>query len=399
MEAGVRRLLLLAGAVVFVDTTLFAAVVPILPGLAQELGLSKAGAGVLTGAFAAGTLLASLPAGWLAMRIGVRATVLVGLGLMAGSSLAFAFAQDVWVLDLARFVQGVGSAASWAGALAWLIGAAPTERRGELIGSAMAAAIAGALFGPALGAGAEAIGRGPAFALIAAAGLALMAVALRVPAPRIAAVQGATPVRAALADGRVAGGFWLVLLPSMTFGVIDVLVPLRLDVLGAGAFGIAAVFLVAASLEAVVSPIAGRVSDRVGRVLPSTVALAGTALVLALLALPEAAWLVAALLIALGPAIGIIWAPAIALLSDAAEARGVHQAFAFGLTNLAWASGALLGSAGGAAVGEGLGDAAAYLTISALCLLTLAVLMKMPQEATASLGSSSSESSSTASPR
>src|SRR5918996_2065700 len=112
-----RRLLALASAIVFVDTMFFAAVVPILPALADEFGLSKSEAGVLTGAYAAGTFLGAIPGGWLAARIGVRPTVLLGLGLMSGSSLAFAFAGEAWILDLARLVQGAGGAASWAGAL------------------------------------------------------------------------------------------------------------------------------------------------------------------------------------------------------------------------------------------------------------------------------------------
>jgi MFS family permease len=371
----VRRLLLLASAIVFVDTAFFAAVVPLLPALADEFDLSKSGAGVLTGAYAAGTLLASLPSGWLAARLGVRPTVLIGLGLMSGSSIAFAAGQEVWIVDVARFVQGIGGALSWAGALSWLVGSAPRDRRGELIGSAMAAAIAGALFGPVLGGAAEAAGRGPVFGLVAVAGAGLMAFAMRTRPVFAEAEAGVRAFGAALSDRRVAAGVWLVLLAGMTFGVIDVLAPLRLDVLGASAAAIAAVFLAAAGLEALVSPIAGRVSDRRGRLLPSLIALAGSAAVIALLPWPDVAWVLGGLVIALGPVIGILWAPAIAMLSDAAEARGLHQGIAFALTNLAWASGALLGAAGGSKVGQEVSDAAAYLTLAVLCLLTCAVLL------------------------
>jgi len=101
----------------------------------EDLDLSKSAAGILSAAYPAGTFAGALPGGWLAARAGVRPTVLLGLGIMAGSSVAFAFATSVEVLDAARFVQGVGGAFSWAGALGWLIGEAPRERRGELIGS------------------------------------------------------------------------------------------------------------------------------------------------------------------------------------------------------------------------------------------------------------------------
>ena len=65
-----RRLLLLVGALVFVDTMLYSALAPLLPHLAVELDLSKTRAGVLVAAYAAGALLGGLPGGVASARLG-----------------------------------------------------------------------------------------------------------------------------------------------------------------------------------------------------------------------------------------------------------------------------------------------------------------------------------------
>ena len=176
-----RRLLVLACAIVFVDTTFYAAITPLLPHFEDEFGLSKSAAGVLAAAYPAGTLVGAIPGGYLAARAGVRATVLLGLTLMVVSSLAFAFADSIAVFDAARFVQGVGGAASWAGAMAWVASAAPRDRRGEMIGTTMGAAIAGALAGPALGTLADVVGIAPTFCGVAVVGTLLAVWALRTP--------------------------------------------------------------------------------------------------------------------------------------------------------------------------------------------------------------------------
>ena len=77
-----RKLLLLASAVVLVDTSFYAAITPLLPDLTEEFGLSKTGAGVLAAAYPIGTFVGGLPGGWMAARVGVRPTVLLGLALM-----------------------------------------------------------------------------------------------------------------------------------------------------------------------------------------------------------------------------------------------------------------------------------------------------------------------------
>ena len=65
-----RGLRLLVGAIVFVDTMFYAALTPLLPHYAQELGLSKAGAGLIAGAYAVGALAGGIPAAVLASRFG-----------------------------------------------------------------------------------------------------------------------------------------------------------------------------------------------------------------------------------------------------------------------------------------------------------------------------------------
>jgi MFS family permease len=295
----VRRLLPVLCAIVFVDTTFYAVVAPLLPHYAGDLHLSKASAGLLLAAYPAGTLAGALPSGLLAARIGPRRTVVAGLALLGASSVAFAFASSAEVLDGARFVQGIAGACSWAGCLSWLVVEAPPERRGELIGTVFGAAIGGSLLGPVLGAAAVALGTRPVFGALAAVALVLAGVAARSPGGRRSDAGGAT-LRQTVAARRVRLGMWLVAVPGLGFGVIDVLVPLRLDELGAGQVGIAATFLVAAVGEGLLSPVVGRVADRFGPLRPIRVGLVGASVLVVLIPAAPVALLCAVLRDVLG---------------------------------------------------------------------------------------------------
>ena len=369
------RLLVFAATIVFVDTVFYSALTPLLPHYSDELGLSKSEAGVLAGSYAAGTLLGALPAGVLAARVGVRPTVLAGLALMGVSSVGFAFGTSVYVLDVARFLQGIGGAATWAGALGWLIGAAPPDRRGELIGTALAAGIAGALLGPVMGALADFAGPRPVFGSVGLIALAMSIWALRMPRAE-AEPTNLRALRAGMRLPALYAGMWLVALAGGLLGTIGVLVPLRLDDVGAGTVFIAAVFLVAAGLEAVVSPLSGRIADRRGRLAPVLFGVTAAAVPVALLAFSESRWALAGLVLLAAPAIGTLWAPAAALLADVATEIGIPQALGFALVNLAWAAGMTLGSAGSARVAEASGDALVFLLLSTLCVGSAVLLAR-----------------------
>lgn len=369
-----RRLFPLVAAVILVDTMFYAAIAPLLPHYVDDLGISKSAAGVLSASYAAGTLIAALPSGWLAARVGVRQTMLIGLGLLGASSLVFAFAGDLVVLDAARFTQGVGGACAWTGGLSWLLATTPRGRRGEVIGSALAAAIAGVLLGPVLGGAATVLGPEPVFATVTVIAAGLAAWAVRTPAVAPAPPPSLRAVTAALFSAPVLAGFWLVGLPATLAGLFDVLVPLRLDELGASGVLVGAVFLVAAAVEAVASRVFGGLSDRRGRMVPIRAGLAASVVAAVVLPLPGSITVLALATIGAVLALALFWAPAMALTSDAAEATGLDQGFALALVNLAWAGGQVLGGSAGAGLAESTSDAVPYLITAALFALTLAVI-------------------------
>jgi MFS family permease len=373
----VRRLFLLVAAVVLVDTSFFAAVSPLLPHYADEFDLSKTGAGVLTAAYPAGTFAGAIPSGWLAARWGVKPTVLLGLGMLGTTSLVFAFADHIVLLDAARFIQGVGGACMWAGGMAWLMSAAPPDRRGELIGSALAAAIIGVLFGPVLGGAASVVGPEVVFSAVAFVAVGLAAWAWSMPGVEPGEGPLLSQLARAMRRPAVLAGFWLFALPALYSGVVEVLAPLRLDELGASGVAIGAIFLITAGAEAVVSPLAGRLSDRRGRLAPIRAGLAGAVVMAVLLPLPGTVLLLALAVLLTFASLGGFWAPSMALLSDASEDSGLDQALAFSISNLGWAIGHVLGAGAGGAIAEASSDAVPYAALGVIGALTLAGLQIM----------------------
>jgi MFS family permease len=378
-----RRLLLLASAMIFFDVAFFAAIAPLLPQYVDELGLTKAEAGVLSAAYAAGTLLGSLPAGYAASRLGPRKAVILGLLLLGCASLVFGFAKEIMLLDAARFIQGIAGALIWSGALTWLITTAPEERRGSIIGSALGTAVAGALLGPALGAIAGSIGTEPVFGSVLLIMIGLSIAASRLPQPAIPERQSLREVVAILGSRPVLEAAAFVAVPSVMFGTIEVLVPLRIDALGGGHGLIAAGFIVGAALEASLAPISGRLSDRVGRRLPYILGLSICAGAMVVIGLVATLGLVLGGLILTSLGAGLCFAPALTLISDVAEESRLHQGFAAGVSNMAWASGQVIGGIGGGVVASLTGNAAPSLAVALLLALTVGYAFRAMEPGTA----------------
>ncbi len=381
-----RRLLILACAIVFLDVSFYAALAPLLPGYVEDLDLSKAQAGLLSASYAAGTLIAALPAGLVAARVGPRLTAIAGLGVLGLSSLAFGFSDQMALLDATRFCQGVGGAMAWAGSFTWIILRAPEERRGVVIGTAMAMAVAGELFGPPLGAMAKVAGTELVFGSVLVVAALLIAVAAGTPDSVARERAVGARLRAAIGARPILIGSALVAAPSLMFGAIAVFVPLRLDSLGGGSAVIAASFAGGALCESLLSPAVGRYSDRAGRLAPYAFGMAIEVVAVSAIGLGGRLGIVFAATILAAAGAGFCFTPATAMLADSADQVGLHQGIAAGLTSVAWAGGQVLGGLGGGAAAGLVGDAAPCLVIAAMMAVAAVAARRLATAQPASAG-------------
>ena len=371
-----RRVVFLTSAIVFVDAMFFAVLTPLLPHYAREHDLTKAGVGVLAAAYPAGVLVGAIPSGWVAGRIGVKGTAVGGLALVAATSIVFGFAGSIWLLDLARFVQGIGSAFAWTASLTWLVAVVSAATRGSMIGRAMSVAIVGALLGPALGGIASLAGTRGTFTVVAAVAVCVAVLAVRTDAPH-ASPEPLGRLRAAFRDRTLVTALWLIALPALLYGTTTVIVPLRLSRLGTGAAAIGAVFVAAAALEAVAAPLSGRLADRRGRYHALSISVAASSVGAAALPLPDGAASLGLVAVLASAAFALAWAPAMALLADSAQQIGLELAWAFALMNLAWAPGQALGAAAGGTIAKATSDTVPFLILSGICVLTLLALRRL----------------------
>lgn len=356
---------------VFFDVVFFSAIAPLLPSYVSEFGLSKAEAGLLSASYAAGTLLFSLPAGLLAAWVGPRRTVIGGLILLGCASVVFGYAHDFLLLDCARLAQGGAGALIWSGSLSWLISVSPPEHRGAVIGTTLGVAVAGALLGPALGALAAQVGTEPVFSGVLVIALLLALFAYRQPQGELPEHQPLHEVFDAIASRPILMGTAFVAIPSIMFGAIEVLAPLRISDLGGGHTLIAAGFIAGAALEGLLAPIVGRYSDRIGRRAPFAAGLGICAIAMITVAVGDTMGEVMAgvMLTSLGG--GICFTPALTMLSEIAESSRLHQGFAAGLSNMAWAAGQVVGGVVGGSAASVAGNAAPGVLIGGILLATV----------------------------
>lgn len=303
--------------------------------------------------------------------------LVAGLLMLSATSIAFGLAGSIVVLDAARFFQGVGGALSWTGGMGWLSGAAPPERRGAMMGTAMAAATAGALLGPVIGAIARGVGTDVTFIGVGVIAALMLLAVVALPTRELRKGEaGGGSLRAAIRQPTVARGLWIVSCTALMFGTLNLLLPLHLDGVGASGALIAVVWVLSAAFESVVNPLAGRYADRHGLLGISRAGLIGGALIVLLTPVPDSIALLALLGVLSGPVIGLLWTPGLVMLGEGSDEMGFDHTYAFALMNLAWAAAQTVATAGGGALAHATHDAVPVALVAATALTTAATITR-----------------------
>lgn len=124
---------------------------PVLPLLAQEFGVSYAGAGALVSAFAVGRIPFSFIGGTLVDRVSPRLVAGGGAALVTVAAVLSALAQSFPVLLWYRLIGGIGSALFTITAMAFLARTVAPRRMGQAMSFYQSMLLLGVSFGPSVG--------------------------------------------------------------------------------------------------------------------------------------------------------------------------------------------------------------------------------------------------------
>jgi MFS family permease len=365
--------MLFGGGVFAVESGFFAVVPPLVPRLVQDLHLSTTEVGVMVAAYPAGVLIGAIPSIALVDRAGVRWTSFAGLGLLVVATLGFGFGNSGVILDGSRFVQGLGGAVAWTGALAWLTATTSQMRRGAVIGGAVGAALVGTVFGPLVGALAANAGRVPVFTGVAVV-LVLLALLAPLTAPASDRARGSVRALLRLLRNRQAlTGNVALFVVGVAGGTALSLTPLLVAHLGGTAVTIAWMVAVGYLLAAIVNVGLGPLTDRVGRLVPTVCLLAAAAVLMPLLPLYGSLAPLLVTSVATGTVLSSLWTPTAAMVADSAEPGTSGHAIAVAAMNAAWAAGGAVGPVVMAAIAENSGFVAPFAATGGLLAVTAVV--------------------------
>ncbi|MCU0281902.1 MAG: MFS transporter [Acidimicrobiia bacterium] len=375
-----RRLLLLTLSVTAVGQLSFVAVPPVLPELADALGVSRSAIGLVHGMVAFAGIFVAAYMGYLLDRFGRRRVVRWSLLLFGSAGAACFFAPNYWGMLGLRLLQGVGASTLLSVGIVLIGDQFEGPRRRWAMGLNVTAVTITGTLGPIA---AGALGEGGAFRpfLLYLIAFPLWVAAGRLPEPAGALVPEPPRqhLREALGDLRRRHRLWdfLGLLPlSMVsllvyYGLSQALTPLFLEQeFGLGTTERGLVLAAGAAASAVASALAGRLGERLRPAAVIGISLPLSVVGFVTVGLAPSLWIVALGVILIGGGYGSLVPVMMGFATSAGQPR--YRGVLVGTYVTGNRVGMFAGPALATAVAGGLGDRRAYLAGAALVALVAA---------------------------
>jgi MFS family permease len=321
-----------------------------LPSYALTLHASAVSIGVMFGAYSLAVLVFSPVFSRLSYAWGRIRTITIGCICLSLSTLLFAAANSLPTLILARGLQGIAASASFTPALALLTDSTAAGALGETLGSVTGWAGLGMLLGPPVGA-LLAAWKGYSlpfyFGAFTSLAMALLTCVVLEERERLSidihpiSYRKLMPILGAIALG------------AGTLAMLEPIIPLLLRAkFSASQAEMGLIFALVVLVFGLMSPLAGKIADKAGRlpVLISGLLFLGSAL--PVLALPHSLYLVTVCLALVGAALALVLVPTLPELAEQARRQGLSAYEGiYALFNCSYAVGSIVGPvAGGVAV-------------------------------------------------
>lgn len=340
------------------------AVLPVLPLLQHDFGVSAATLSLLLALPSLTMIVASVPAGWLCDRIGARRLTFAAAAVLTLSCVLQAL-PGVVVFVLGRFAYGLAATAIWTSGPAWLSESrkGSSGRVGAIVTSAAAGSIAGPLVAGTL---ADRFGLGLPFVIFAAASFCLalpLALTGRRPAlPRQTTMRWTNVTRQVARSNELRAALAAMVAVGAVSGAIQLLVPLQLHRAGQSATGIGLAF----SASGLVYVAASACAARARAATVTTAAAVAGCLVMGLTAVPAAFTDSSVVLVTVLLTITLPRAQlntvSYRLAATSETAHTGNLGLVVGLLNLVWAISMSLGPIAAAWLSSALGPKPAFLS-------------------------------------
>ena len=373
-----KKALFVVTLAVFTDMFIHGMIVPILPIYAGSLGISQTALGFLFGSYALALLITTPIFGMISDKLGRRGPMLWGILGLAAATLLFAFANTFWFLLLARILQGCAAAITWTAGLALLADFYPSEERGQAMGIALSGQAMGILVGPSLGGWFYQIG-GYMFPFFVAAGMAVLDGLLRL------LLLKEEPHREKQTEQQpfelLRNQHFLLIVGAVMIGAavpsaLQPTLPARFEaVFHATPLVIGLLFAVPTIAYAVIAPLIGRLSTKLGHARMTVLGFIITALAMAFVTLPSNIYLEIAALSLIGIGMGMILAPSLPRMADLAQEKNASYGFTFAIYNTAYSVGMMMGPVLSGLLSENFGLQWAYVILAGAIVLYMMVFV------------------------